>query len=746
MNAKLIVFCLVLLLSFNFSKAQPWLKRNDSIQVSLSGVPIRNPWVGGLNYCQFSEIDLNLDGIKDLFVFDRTGNRISTFINKGSANKVDYYYAPEYATKFPPLHDWVLLRDYNCDGKEDIFGYSDIGGSVKVYRNDSNPIDGLKFTLVSPAIYSDYHTGSPLYLYISSVDVPSITDIDGDGDIDIVTMVLGGTSLEYHQNQSKQLYGTCDSLTFVKQAGCWGDFTESFSSNVVSLGVSCRENTHVGYDTTKIQSAHSGSCQLCLQLNGHPDKDLILGALGYPSMNGLINGGDSSSANMISQDIHYPSTDVSVNLNSFPCAYNVDVNNDGLKDLLVCPNSIYVENLNSVWYYQNVGTNALPVFKHQQNNFLQDNMIETGEGAYPVFFDYNADGLMDLLIGNYGYYANTGYTSEISLYQNTGTLTTPKFDLVTRDFASLSTLGINNLVPAFGDLNGDGAPDMMLGAEDGTLIFYKNTAASGSPANFVLSKANFTDATGAIIDVGDFCAPQIIDIDRDGKNDLLIGARNGKLTYYRNTGTLTNPSFTLVSRNFGNIQIQKSGYILGFSYPFMFDLAGVHKMIVGSENGFLYYYDHIDGNLSGTFNLLDSMYQHIWEGVRTAPNGADVNNDGLMDMVVGNYSGGVAFYQGQLTNPFSGIETHSNELFNYEFFPNPASRSITIRLKNNGNRQTITLAVYNLVGEKLLEQQLVSGNSQADVQVNLENFRDGMYLLSLGNSNGKTVKKLILQH
>ena len=31
-------------------------------------------------------------------------------------------------------------------------------------------------------------------------------------------------------------------------------------------------------------------------------------------------------------------------------------------------------------------------------------MIELGNGAFPTFYDYNNDGLQDLIIGNYGYH------------------------------------------------------------------------------------------------------------------------------------------------------------------------------------------------------------------------------------------------------------------------------------------------------------------------------------------------------
>ncbi len=94
------------------------------------------PWVGGLNSPQFGKIDINLDGRKDLVIFDRQGNRILPFINNGIPDSVSYTFHPELASLFPPLHDWVYFYDYDCDGKEDIFTYGE--GSIRVFHNISD--------------------------------------------------------------------------------------------------------------------------------------------------------------------------------------------------------------------------------------------------------------------------------------------------------------------------------------------------------------------------------------------------------------------------------------------------------------------------------------------------------------------------------------------------------------------------------------------------------------------------------
>ena len=87
-----------------------------------------------------------MDGINDLFIFDRSINRITTFINKGTPNKVDYQLAHGYEQQLPPMKHWALFRDYNCDGKMDLFTYET--GGIKVYKNTSTSTQ-LQFTLAT---------------------------------------------------------------------------------------------------------------------------------------------------------------------------------------------------------------------------------------------------------------------------------------------------------------------------------------------------------------------------------------------------------------------------------------------------------------------------------------------------------------------------------------------------------------------------------------------------------------------
>ena len=726
----LVTFFLSICIATTYS--QHSFVRVVTLPVQVNGNFISNPWVGGHNFSQLSAIDLNQDGIKDLFVFDRAGNRISTYINNGTPNSVDYEFAPEYISKFPDLHDWVLLADYNCDGKEDIFTYSN--GGMAVYRNDWDTPNGFHFTLITNLVMS-YYNPSTANLYITSVDIPAITDVDNDGDLDVLTFSILGSFVEFHKNNSIELYGNCDSLKYGLDDGCWGKFAESPSSNSVLLNQSCKGGYDNPANLSDNEILHTGSSLLALDLDGDTDKELILGDVSYSNMTMVTNGGTLASAYITAQDNAFPSNTTPVNLNIFPAAFYLDVDNDNIKDLIVSTNAANVsENFNSILYYKNNNTTDSPLFNYEMNDFLQKDMIDVGEGAYPVLFDYDSDGDWDLFVGNYGYYsAGSNYQSKIALFKNTGTASNPVFDLITRDYANISAQSFTNVYPAFGDIDGDSDADMIIGEQEGRVHYYENIAGAGTPPNYVLTTSSYFG-----IDVGQCATPQIIDINRDGKLDLLIGERNGTLNYFRNIGTVNAPDYSNMYELFGNVNVTAPGYIVGYSTPFMYDDNGSYKLIVGSESGRLYFYDNIENNLTDTFNLVDTTYGDIDEGIRSAVAGADYNSDGYLDIYVGNYAGGLSFFLGySLTSSLNPERTG----IDFKLFPNPANSSINLHILGLPENKSYEITILNMLGKEIYRGSIVNRFSIIDVSY----LNSGIYFLRINDNYLNTNKKFIIQ-
>ena len=732
MKMKKIFHLIIYILLSDFSgKAQNLsFSRQDSISVAIQGKKLENPWAGGLNFPQFSEIDFNGDGIKDLYAFDRSGNQSITYLNKGISDSICYTYSPSYALKFPSdLHDWVLLADYNCDGKEDIFTYSN--GGMAVYRNDFTLQTGLHFTRITDLVMSDYGNNNIVNLYLSAPSLPAIADIDGDGDLDVLTFDISGSFVEFHKNMSEEKYGNCDSLEFVSADRCWGKFTGNFSSNSVKFGVSCKGGPpQLPSGTEK----HSGSALLAIDLDGDQDKDLLIGDLISKNILMITNGGTSANAVGVAQDSAFPSNTTPIKISLFPATFYLDVDNDGVKDLIAAPNAGNIsENDRGIWLYKNIGNTQSPNFIFQKTGFLQDQMIDVGEGANPSMLDYNHDGLMDIVIGNYGYFSPSGtYKSQLMLLKNIGSSQKPAFEVENTDYAGLSAFPLAGMHPIFGDLDADGDPDLICGRADGQIMYFSNQAALGALPNFIMNDASYKQ-----IDIGDFSVPCIYDLNEDGLMDFIVGEKSGNLNYFKNIGSSLIPDFTKSPDNnfLGKVDVMKN-CCGGYSSPVFFKENGQTKLLCGSESGYLFYYDQIQNNLNGTFHLIDSSFQHIFEGAISRIAMEDLNGDGKADLVIGNYKGGISIY---LQDGGSGIANESIEEKNIRIHPNPANSILNIATEQRGCN---TIELYDIAGRCIYTEN----NSVKNTQIDISGFKNGFYICKISNQERCIVKKIIIQH
>ncbi|MEQ9064955.1 MAG: T9SS type A sorting domain-containing protein [Vicingaceae bacterium] len=753
MKVKKIFFGLAIVLLVIDSMGQNVVMRNDTVEVFHGSTRLTLPWASGINSAHFNELDFNLDGKMDLFVFEpnqelneQTGDKILPFINSGDTA---YVYAPQYRSNFKDngiaMERMAILRDYNCDGKMDIFTH-DVRDRVTVYKNVST--DKLEFELVTKILKTDtsglpsqyWHPGE---IYWNWEDVIAFEDIDGDGDIDILTIDFGGSFIEYHKNLSIEKYGICDSLHFEIKNMCWGYFSEDFDS--VSFNT-CNSAGNVPNPEMKKRilsggqkgSKHSNTSLLAIDLDGDNVKDLIAGDGIRNHLYAFYNGGKKDSAYMVSYDKYYPPTD-SVNLIIYAVPFYVDVDFDGKKDLLVSVRNDQLQDTESSWAYKNVGGNSNPNFSLTTKHFLQGEMIDVGTRSKPVFFDYNQDGLQDLVISNYGYfknlkYPNNEYTSQLALYENVGALQEPKFQLVDLDMWNLSddTLNVQSntytygIHPTFGDLDGDGDEDMMVGDYRGKIHYYENSPVGGK-AQFSLT---FVDFQG--IDVGDFSTPQLFDIDKDNKLDLLIGERDGNINYYRNISN-GNLAFQKMDDSLGNINVKEWWDLTGFSVPFFYrdDSLNTVRLLAATKVGNIQLYDSIysGDSLSVKFFKIEESYQDMWDGIYSSIHGADLNNDGSLDFVLGNQSGGVSLFTSEDSIYIPGISDLNSRTIKLKLYPNPAADRINVVVEGSGSDEN-EFVLFSALGKVLGSRKGTNA-----VSFDLSNVESGVYFIKVQNKN-----------
>lgn len=706
-----------------------------------AGNSIPMPWAGGLNSAQCNTLDLNDDGKMDLVLFDRMANKVLTYINTNN----QYLYAPEYEFLFPTdVTNWILLRDFNCDGKKDIFTGDPLG--VKVYTNITQPGGQLSWKrflfFVAPGVPKSNvlltKGFSLVNLQLQYDDLPAIIDADGDGDLDIFNMrYTGYSTVEYHQNFSKENYGTCDSLVFERITQTWGNFTECGCGKFAFNGALCSSlpggrTEHAG-----------GKSLLMLDVDSDQDLDLIFSEASCTNLYLLKNTGTTQNP-IISSASTFPDTNP-VNLVIFPAAYYEDVDFDGVNDLIASPNIYTKPGLNtnlamSNWFYKNLGTQELPKPVFKKTNFMQDQMIDVGDNAVPAFADYDGDGDYDMFISeNF----TPSFRSKIYCYENIGSAEIPEFKLATDDYLRFSASSFYNLKIQFIDVTGDNRLDLVFTAteaqtQENNLYYITNTGNSslnfaGQPAIVIdLKLKNGNDYKLYETDnihVADLGQP-------DGLPDLLIGKSTGALEYWENTGSL-------------NFQQSSTGFLGLEPSPLRQNISCAVGDLDGDDNT-----DLVLSDQSGTLGIIsnvkkaidistalsdlilsplqDSIYTTHNLGGRTWPAIVNLFKTDKPAIVLGNMLGGIHVLKnnnGQNQSEYPVIQ----------IYPNPVAQSATLNIKVDRDGY---MQVFSALGQQINEPIVLKKNEENLYSINA--LSKGIYFFRFRFNNQLYTKRIVI--
>lgn len=725
------------------------------VSVTIDGELKINGFAGGHNIPQFSEADFNNDGLMDLYVFDKEGGVSMTYLQVIENGSPRFEYAPLYRRNFPQLSNWVLVRDYNGDGAHDIFASAADEGvaGIKVFRGFYED-NRLNFERVD--FYEDFTfniltfplaNGLATNVLVSNIDYPVVDDIDNDSDLDVLSFDSGGSHVVWYRNMSVENGFGVDSLIFRLEDDCWGSFKEAGLSPEITLSDipgECVSGLPMTTHDAIVQDRHAGSTLLTFDENNDIDKEIFIGDLISPSLVGLTNAGVLDEAWMNEQDVTYPSYDVPVEIN-FPAAFYVDVDFDGAKDLIAAPNETNNSpNYDVAWFYKNTNTTESPVFEFQQRDFIVETMLDLGENAYPTIADVTGDGLLDLVVGNVGYFQSNGdLEASLFLFENVGTATEPAFELIDDDWLNFNQYSsvTNAFQPTFGDLDSDGDLDLLVGENTGYLFYAENTAGAGNPMTFSAVVPQWQS-----INVGQRSSPTIVDLNDDGKPDLLVGERNRFLNFLPNQGTATNPVFSpdpsdaVNNPFFGKITATEAeGAVTAFATPILIPYGNKFRLFIGNEPGNIWLYDNLGVGMPDSLIRTSNFLGMIDEGREASIAAADLNDDGLLDFVIGNRRGGVRILGTDLLVEPPNSTTETNEIV-FDLFPNPASDKIFLNLSHL-TENAVTCTLFNALG-MVLETRMISPN---DAVMNVDNLPTGVYFCEIKAGKKRGVQRFVKQ-
>jgi hypothetical protein len=695
---------------------------HDLIPVEENAVTIPAPWNGGLNAAQYNSLDIDFDGNYDLVLYDRMAQKVITYLRVGS----EYKYAPEYENRFPSdLYNWLIIRDFNCDGLKDIFTGHIFG--IKVYQNVSTATDiswkHFPFydgNAVSEVILTDGLSGR-VNLQIQFDDLPSISDSDGDGDLDIFVMNFGGSgTIQLHKNLSHENYSTCDSLAFKLTDGWWGGIRECECDEFAYDNEECDFGGRVD---------HAGGKSLTLMdADGDGFQDLLISEGECDVLNMLDNNGSVESPDIQSAQ-HYP-LGLAEEFNLYPTGYYEDLDSDGVRDLIITPTIIsktsYDINLwQSNWFYKNTGTNAIPQFTLQTKSFIQNTMIDVGDNAVPAFADIEGDGDFDMFV------SNNELPSKIRVYKNVGNPFEPSFELFDEDYLNLSTKVFTLMKIQFVDIDSDGKTDLVFSGTNSELnftdVFYLLNRASGS-LDFTgqeVGRLQLSMARGENM--------SFIYVDNDGKVDLLKGKSNGAAEYWRNTGQM---QFSLQDPEFLGIGPDVFSTRTSFASD---DLNGDGKLdlILGDESGQLRIISDFRNasDLSGVlsdvvFHTIDQKYYAPNLGGRIWPTTVNLHG-GLPVIVAGTTMGGIRLLRNK---------HEDSSAITLSVYPNPVSPDFQ-ELKVTSNK-SMTLQIFSSRGEQLRPAVFIP--EKQVTQLSLHDFAAGVYILRFSQHNKTFIRRLVV--
>jgi hypothetical protein len=334
-------------------------------------------------------------------------------------------------------------------------------------------------------------------------------------------------------------------------------------------------------------------------------------------------------------------------------------------------------------------------------------LVVTGYSV-PTFVDWNSDTLPDLVVGEGGGASTTG---KVRVYLNVGAPGSPVFGSFTYVQAAGQDLvwaasGCLGLFPRVVQWDGDGRKDLIVGLADGRVRVYLNTATDAAPA---FDAGAFLTRAGADIDVGNRATPTVLCWDGDARPDLVVGALDGRVRVYLNSGTEYAPVFlteTVLSAGGTDLLVPSGRSSLCHAD---LDGDGQRDQLTGNTDGQLLLYHNEGTDAAPVF----TGYTAVTAGElpidldgtpRSRPCVCDWNADQALDVLIGSGDGKVRLYRGSGAVPVPQ-ELPDAGLPVVSVYPNPFNPRTTVTVELARPAQVV-LSIVTAAGDRILRRDL----------------------------------------
>jgi hypothetical protein len=569
--------------------------------VDSTGRTMELAFLGGLNVPRPQLLDVDGDDDLDLFIQEH-GNDVMLFLRDGEADGLPRFTLETLKYGGIDVGEWYRFADVDLDGDLDLLSEHPFS-YIRYHRNDGRRGEP-RYVLGADTLRDT----EGMAIFAERQNIAQLGDLDCNGRADLLLGRLDGTVTRY-------------------------EAAEKDSSGVPRFALVAQEFEGIRIVGGQMgpmvpvpqgPSMHGANTMALADHDEDGDLDLFWGDFFEEGLLLIENAGSCAVPNFRKAPVQFP-----IGNPVLTSGYNAPAFGDvtparGLELIIGVlggafnPNKTAADNLylmerDSSGGWTVVSRHLLPV-------------VDVGSESFPAFADLDGDGDLDFLLANKIDPVSLT-TSRIYRFENTGTRTNPTFTLR----GALPIEGPYHLTPSFGDLDGDGRVDMIVGQWGTSLALYR-----GTDAGFAV-----VDTAAAVITRGSNTIPALGDLDGDGDLDLLVGESSGYLNYFRNDGSSSGPRFTLVTDSLDAVRPGRR------SAPALADLDGDGDLdlLVGTDAGAVVLYRN-EGDRTQPRFVLDPQFQ-IRVASHATPAVADVDGDGIPDLVVGTSGGGAVFYRGR---------------------------------------------------------------------------------------------------